>query len=225
MDERYLTKDQRKQKIKHRVLLWGSAIIVVFAVVVFVASSVKEEQLTGNLSIGLIAGDHAIGPEDAQVTLIEYSDLQCSACAAQFPLIKALLNDYPKDLRLVYRHFPLREIHESADSASYALEAAAKQNKFMEMMEILFKRQAEWAGKNNADQLFVNYAKELGLEENKFISDSASKEVREKVESDYQSAVAQGLNSTPSFYLNEQRIINPASYEQFKELIDVELKK
>ena len=89
--------------------------------------------------------DRVKGNEEAGVVLIEYSDFQCPACGSYYPIVKALSEEFPEELLIVYRHYPLTNIHPNAFSAAKASEAAANQGKFWEMHDMLFERQAEWA--------------------------------------------------------------------------------
>jgi protein-disulfide isomerase len=82
--------------------------------------------------------DHALGPETARLTILEYSDFQCPACASYAPVMTQVLAKYPEDVRLVYRNFPLNQIHPNAYEAALAAEAAGKQGKFWDMHDLLF---------------------------------------------------------------------------------------
>src|SRR3990172_6194452 len=101
--------------------------------------------------------DIAIGSPSARVTLIEYSDFQCPACKAYAPLVTKLSLDFNKDLRIIYRFFPLTQIHKNAMFAAQAAYAANLQGKFWEMHDLLFENQTDWADKQARD-IFLNYA-------------------------------------------------------------------
>ncbi len=90
--------------------------------------------------------DHVKGPTNAKATLIEYSDFQCPACAAYFPIVKQLQETFPQDLRVIYRHFPLTQIHNNAFDAARAAEAADLHGKFWEMHDILFAQELRLTG-------------------------------------------------------------------------------
>jgi protein-disulfide isomerase len=169
------------------------------------------------------AEDWVKGGKEGKIILVEYSDFQCPSCASYQPIIEALLNDFSNDLRFVYRHFPLVAIHKNALPAAIAAEAAGLQGKFWEMHDLLFEKQAEWSQKQDSKSVFVGYAKELGLDERKFISDFESKSLDEKSKSSLKEADSLGLSYTPTFFL-DGREIKPRSYEEFKKLIEEELK-
>lgn len=149
--------------------------------------------------------DWVRGPADAPVTLIEYSDFQCPYCAmTRFRVLAPLEAAYPKSLRIVYRHFPLTSIHDKAQIAAEAAEAAGAQGKFWEMHDLLFGRQREWAS-FPADQMpdvLASYAQELGLDVERFRRDLEAHTYQAKVMAQYQEAVSLGLPGTPSFILN-----------------------
>ncbi len=170
-------------------------------------------------SVEVLANDWIRGNDSAKVTLFEYADFQCPACANYETILKRLLQEFPEDLRIVYRHFPLITIHRNAYSSSRASEAAGKQGKFWEMHDLLYERQEDWEGVSNAKEVFSQYAKEIGLDEEKFKNDFDSKEVEDKINRDISLGNSLRLNSTPTFILNNQRI-QPRSYEEFRQLIE-----
>lgn len=156
------------------------------------------------------------GEATISATLVEYSDFQCPACAAYYPVIKQINKDFGDKLRFVYRYFPLRNIHKNAEISSIAAEAAARQNKFWEMHDLLFENQTEWSNLQDPRGKFKEYAKFIGLDMEKFQNDLNSKEVKDKVEADYQNGLSLKVNATPTFFLNDQKITNPRTYEEFK---------
>lgn len=150
--------------------------------------------------------DWVIGSPRARATLVEYADFQCPACASISVVLKQMLEKYPDDLRLVYRHFPLTQIHPNATVAAKAAEAAGKQGKFWEMSTVLFEKQGEWSNQPNPVSLFAQYAVSLGLNSEQFSSDLLSSEVAERVERGAAEARAFALTGTPSLFLNGEKI-------------------
>ena len=171
--------------------------------------------------------DTYLGNKDAKVTLVEYSDFECPACKAYQDVVKQVIDSYsPEELRVVFRHFPLRSIHPKADLAAQAAEAAGEEGKFWEMKSLLFEKQSEWKAEKDPRGLFSAYAQSLGLNVTEFGEDMKSDDdSKERVEKDYQSGVALGINSTPTFILNGTIIKNPQTVDEFKALIEAELKK
>lgn len=173
--------------------------------------------------VEVLDNDWIRGKRDAKVTLIEYGDFQCPACTNYEPILKELLQKFPSDLKLVYRHFPLSSIHRNAYDASRASEAAGKQGKFWEMHDLLYQRQKDWEGSSNPKDVFLGYARELGLDEEKFKSDFDSKEIEEKINKDTVSGGRLRLNATPTFFLNGQKV-QPRSYEEFSKLVEDQIR-
>lgn len=163
--------------------------------------------------------DRTKGPANATVTLIEYSDYQCPACAAYFPVIKQLQEAFPNDLNIVFRDFPLTQIHNNALAAAYAAEAAGNQGKYWEMHDILFARQGSWASLSNPKDTFTDYARELGLNIDLFTTDMTSDAVQNQVASDQKLGTRLRIQSTPTFYLNGTKLQNPQGLEPFKALV------
>jgi protein-disulfide isomerase len=167
--------------------------------------------------------DHITGSATASATLIEYSDFQCPACAGYQVYVSQLKDELGDQLKIIFRHFPLDNIHPNARLAAQASEAASNQGEFWQMHDLLFENQQLWDELEDPTEEFTQYAKSLNLDIEKFSLDLNSKEVIDKVNSDYQTGLKAKVNSTPSFFINNQKITNPASYEVFKEIIQEKL--
>ncbi|MCS7281748.1 MAG: peptidylprolyl isomerase [Anaerolineae bacterium] len=154
--------------------------------------------------------DWAQGPASAPVTLIEYSDFQCPACARMESLLRLLKEGYGDQIRIVYRHFPLISIHDKAQITAEAAEAAGVQGKFWEMHNLLFERQGEWASlpTDQMPQVLAGYARELGLDVERFTRDLGNHTFQAKVMEQYRDATAMGLSGTPSFIVNGRFVPN-----------------
>lgn len=209
--------------VTRRILIWGGALVAIVLVGWGMVKLSKNAPLSAEnsaMSVAVSAQDHINGPASAKVTLVEYSDFQCPACAAFFPVIaKAFAEPELKDnIRLVYRYFPL-SIHANAQLASQAAAAAALQGKFWEMHDLLFEKQAVWSPLSGkaAKEAFASYAEQLGLDKERFLSDIDSSAIKDRVKTDVNSGTASGVNSTPSFFVNGVRMPHPQSYEEFKQ--------
>ena len=158
-----------------------------------------------------------LGPENAAVTLVEFLDPECESCRAFFPVVKRILTEYDGRIRLVVRYMPF---HSNSVLAAQATEAAGAQGKYWEMQELLFAKQGEW-GHNSEPQreLMIKYAKELGLDVEKFQASLSNMLVFQKLERDKQDGVALGVNGTPTFIVNGQKLEN-LSYDALKVAID-----
>ena len=148
---------------------------------------------------------HMRGAEGAAVTIEEFADFQCPPCGKLYPELKRIESEYGPRLRLVFRHFPL-EMHEHAEEAARASEAAAAQGHFWEMHDLLFERQREWAEAREARSLFNGYAQTLGLDVERFKRDMEGQETAKRVASDKERALSVQVSGTPTLFLNGREI-------------------
>jgi protein-disulfide isomerase len=146
------------------------------------------------------ADDHAAGPDDAPVTLVEYGDYECPYCGMAHPIVKRAQRALGTQLRFVFRHFPLAEIHPHARLAAQAAEAAGAQGKFWEMHDMLFEHQDALEVED-----IVGYAESLGLDLARFSRDLEDGTFAKRVRDDFRSGVKSGVNGTPTFFMNGAR--------------------
>ena len=144
--------------------------------------------------------DHVAGPPTAPLTLVEYGDFECPYCRQAFPIVKQVQQQLGKDLRFVFRHFPLTKVHAHAQHAAEAAEAAGAQGAFWQMHDRLFERQFAL----DAEHL-IEYATELGLDADRLAGALAAGTYRAKVRDDFRSGVQSGVNGTPTFFINGVR--------------------
>jgi len=149
--------------------------------------------------------DWTIGPDNAAVTIYEYSDFQCPFCAKAAPVLEELQAKYPNDVRIIFRYFPLTSIHPNASLAAQAAQAAGLQNKFWQMHDLLFAQQSEWSALSTDD--FTAWLKEkavsINLNTTRFMDDLVSDTVVQRVNEAEASALASKLNSTPTLMFNK----------------------
>jgi len=169
--------------------------------------------------------DHVKGNPEAKVVIIEYSDFQCPACRSYYPITKQLMAEFGDQIAFVYRHFPLTSIHMNSEFAARAAEAAGKQGKFWEMHDLLFEKQDEWSKTTNVEPIFENYATLLGISIEQFKTDWKSKEVKDFVKAQRAHALKSGLQGTPTFFVNGEKIKNPTSIDAFRFIINTALEK
>jgi protein-disulfide isomerase len=148
--------------------------------------------------------DHAIGPADARVTLVEYGDFECPHCGAAYGLVQAARKAFGGNLRFVFRHFPLRASHPRALPAAQAAEAAAEQGRFWEMHDRLYRHQAQLT-----DEAFLRHARELGLDLDRFRLSLESPVHERRIRDDLASAGASGARGTPTLFINGERYAGP----------------
>jgi protein-disulfide isomerase len=163
--------------------------------------------------------DPSIGPADAPVTVIEFSDYQCPFCIRWHDTVESrLLADYAGKIRFVYRDLPLSAIHPEAQGAAEAADCAGEQNVYWQYHDALF-----GAKHGLGAQAYVQYASDLNLDMQAFNTCVAEHRYKNEVDADANFAIGQGLNATPNFYINGINIIGAQPYEVFQQIIDKEL--
>jgi protein-disulfide isomerase len=158
--------------------------------------------------------DHVRGPEDAPVTVVEYGDYECPYCRGAFRDVEEMLEEYRGKIRFVFRNFPIQQVHPHAEQAAEAAEAAAAQGKFWEMYELLLQPYAHL----DTDTL-VSYAELIGLDIPRFREDVTEQRYARKIEGDVQEGLRNGVNQTPKFYVNGQRVDGKVPLEHLEELV------
>lgn len=141
--------------------------------------------------------DHALGPQHAAVTVVEYGDFECPNCKQAAPAVKLLLKRFEERVRFVYRHFPLEEVHPHALASAEAGECAGAQGKFWQMHDLLFDHQPHL----NLHQLHT-YAEHLELEMTRFKAEMNSHIYLQRIREQIQSGDASGARGTPTFFVN-----------------------
>jgi protein-disulfide isomerase len=162
------------------------------------------------------------GAKDAKVTIVEFSDFQCPACGTLNPIVEKIRTDYKDTVRFVFRHYPL-PMHKNSKIAAYAAEAAGEQGKFFEMVNELFSNQKEWSESTEPLTYFGKYAQKLHLNEEQFKQDVTSKKYEKKIQQDITDGDKLGIEATPTFFINNEKITGGLPYEEFKKRIDTTL--
>jgi protein-disulfide isomerase len=213
-----------RRRFVWRILTWTVAIAMIIGLgwgMVKLANQVPAASDGGKLAVPVGVNENIRGPDDAPLTIVEYSDMQCPACAAYQPLMEQAFAEpeLAGKVRLVFRHFPLTKIHPNAQQSAQAAQAAALQGKFWEMHDLLFKEQSSWAKLTGAaaGEKFRGYASSLGLDVSRWEEDRDSGAVKDKVAADVTGADASGVNSTPTFFINGTQMTPPQSYDDFKQ--------
>ncbi len=156
---------------------------------------------------------------EAKVTIVKFSDYECPACAYYHSMLKQLKQDLGTDVKVIAKHFPL-SIHPYAQVAARSAEAARLQGKYDEMHDLIFAGQSQWS-RGNAENIFIGYAQSLDLDIEKFRADMNSADMNRIVISDRREGMELGVNSTPTFFIEGDKINgNPGSYPEFKELVE-----
>ena len=153
-----------------------------------------------NLLLPIQSDDHVEGSSDALYTLVEYGDYECPACGTLFATIRELHSQFGDNVRLVFRHYPLSGIHPHAQQAAEAAEAAAAQNRFWEMHDVLFEHQSALRTKD-----LHKYSEQLGLDSERFRRELKRRVYEETVREDFRRGVANGVYGTPGLFINGVR--------------------
>lgn len=171
----------------------------------------------------------SLGPENAKVTIVEFYDPECEACAAFHPILKNVLKNHEGRVRLVMRYMPL---HPNSLTAATFTEAAGEQGKYWETQELLFQRQGEWGTRHgpssdpqeSIDTLFRKYAKELGLDEGKVNAVFAQNKYAAKVERDRKDGEAIGVRQTPTIFVNGFKL-NTLNEQALNSMVNMEMSR
>jgi len=159
------------------------------------------------------------GNAEAKVTIVEFADFQCPFCSRVSSTLAQLGLEYGDKVKIAFKHLPLN-FHPDSPAAHAAAEAAHLQGKFWEMQDKIFANQSELK-----PEKFREYAKEIGLDLEKFDKDSTSSEVKSRIDADMQEAIKIGVAGTPSFFINGKFLSGAQPIENFKKLIDEALTK
>jgi len=153
-----------------------------------------------DLAAPVTQSDHRLGPVDAPLIVVEYADLECPNCRQAMPAVKLLAQRFAGRLQIVFRHFPLEEVHPHAIHAALAAEAAAAQGKFWEMHDLLFENQLHL----ELDRL-RGYARQLGLDLARFGADMVEGGRVQRIRDEMEGGRRSGVRGTPTFFVNGRR--------------------
>ncbi len=195
-------------------------IIVILLGYWMMAAPASSTGTTSGGNVEVSATDHVRGAQAGKVTLVEFGDFQCPACGIYEPIVRQATADNKDTLKVVFRHFPLTQIHRNALLAAKASEAAALQGKFWEMHDTLYDKQEEWGEAISARDFFISYATTLKLDVNKFKVDIDNRAIEDKILAELKEGVNLGIQGTPTFFINGKKVDqNPQSLADFDKLI------
>ena len=207
---------------KTAIFLLIASIIAVFVTILSGCPKGDEDE-TDNLTILEITQDDLIvGNEQAPITIVEYSDMQCPACAYFHNVFKQTSRLIRNDAKLVIRHFPLTQIHAHAFLAAQYIEAARVQRKHEDLIDKLFVNQEQWSEVTDAEKLFLQYASEIGLDIEKLKADKNDPAVKDKVQKDMASGNELAISGTPTIFMNGKEINFPDTPQKLFEIIQQE---
>jgi protein-disulfide isomerase len=174
-----------------------------------------RRDVIGKLDFPVCARDHVFGADTAPVTIVQYGDYETQACGQAHLLLKAVLDSFGDNVRIVFRHFPFNAQPLQAQRAAEAGEAAAAQRRFWEMHEVLFQNQGRLS-----DRHLRLYATHVGLDMAWFNRDMAAQTYAVRVREDFLSGVRSGVNESPTFFLNGSRYRGPLDVASFRSAIE-----
>ncbi|MGH9945510.1 MAG: thioredoxin domain-containing protein, partial [Pyrinomonadaceae bacterium] len=169
---------------------------------------------------------HIRGRADAPVLIEEFGDFQCPPCGQFHPIMTRIEKEFPTQVRFGFRHFPIRS-HRHAVLAAHAAEAAGLQGKFWEMHDLIYDKQREWSEVPAARPIFTEYAKQLGLNTQKFFEDIDGTRASMRLVLDERRAQAVGVTGTPTVFVNGREIPFETlmSYDALRGVVNAELAK
>lgn len=156
--------------------------------------------MSTRLTVPVGPHDHRQGPDDAPLSLVEYGDFECPYCGRAYPVVKSIQRRLGDRLQLVYRHFPLTQLHPHAELAAEASEAAATRGRFWEMHDTIFENQQALEPRD-----LVGYAARLGIDPASVASALSTHAFADRVREHFVSGVRSGVNGTPTFFINGVR--------------------
>ncbi|MBR3164030.1 thioredoxin domain-containing protein [Candidatus Saccharibacteria bacterium] len=187
----------------------------------------SKKLIAANEENGGIA-DRVRGSEDAKVLVVEYADFECSGCAAAAPKISQLYEQYQDRVQFVFRNYPL-QYHQNARAAAAAAEAAGMQGKYWEMMESLYSNRADWIEESEQTRTdaFAKIFKDIAEngDEEQFRADMGSENIKKKIDFDRDIGKAEGVDATPTFYVNGEKVDFSSENGDVKTLVEAKIKK
>lgn len=214
-----------------QAVLIGIIAVVVIAFIIGLFSfkkttappTTQPSPATSRKDLLIRADSYQKGNANAPLSIVEFIDFQCEACAYVYPIVQKTLDEYGQKARLIVRYWPLEQ-HKNAKAAIYAAEAAGELDKYWEMYALLMTNQKQWSEANSFWDVFaVKFAKDLGLENFPGDLKTAADKFAAKVERDSQDAIALKTTGVPHFFINGVYYGYLKSSEELKEKLDKEL--
>lgn len=197
------------------------ACLGILGLVVFWNKNNDTTNFTGDANTVITEGpisDHTLGSSQNKVVLIEYADYQCPGCGDVYGMVNEVVNEYKDQVTYIFRNLPLSNMHPNALAAATAAEAAGLQGKYYEYHDLLYGNQSEWseASVSKRSSIFEDYAKQLGLDIDRFKSDLSNKDVVAKINRDRSTASKLGIAKTPTMILNGKQLDDSTAFDKAK---------
>lgn len=189
------------------------------------AKNTGGSQIPSNAPIGAMP-PNMLGSPTATVTVEEFADFQCGACASVHSVMKNVQSAYGSRIKFIYRHYPLTTIHKNSYDAAVAAEAAGAQGKFWDMQNLIFMNQKDWSNAADVRTILEGYAERIGLDVEKYKTDVLGLGIKNRVYADIERGRALGISSTPMLYINGKSVpFEQMNIDALKQIIDAELQK
>lgn len=204
------------QDMKTTIGILVGAVLVFGAIIFFWA---KNDKSVADPTVLIRPDSYTVGTKGAPVTIVEFADFQCPACAANAHIIEQFLEEYKDKVFYVYRHFPIRD---DSNIAMNLAEAAGEQGKFFEVGYSFFEHNSEWAEKGtDPTELLTSYVKKIpGLDAAKVLAVLKDKKYDTKISRDQADGISLGVNSTPTFFFNGKKYVGVLSLETLRSMTD-----
>lgn len=210
-------------EIKVLLIVGFATLVVIFGAIFLLGNSTPNQVTPADQKLLIRPDSQKISTSSAKVTIVEFGDYQCPACAAAEPVVEQLLSNYKGKINFVFRNFAF--IGQESTWAAEAAECAGDQDKFWQYHNYLYSHQdGENKGTFSKDNL-KTIANTLGLNDTQFNLCLDTDKYASKVQGDYNDGQALGINSTPTFFINGEKQVGVLSYNDFKAKIDSILKK
>lgn len=185
-------------------------IIAVLAITAIIGIAVVSG---GGDTVNAEPSNNFFGAEEGVITVTEYGDFECPACAGFYPIFSQMKDQFANEVRFEYKHFPLVQIHTNATAAHRAAEAAANQGKFWEMHDLIYERQAQWNGQatTNPAPIFEEYARELELDMDQYAAEVSTSDILGTINADVALGKDLGFTSTPTFVIDGKTVEDTTS--------------
>lgn len=202
----------------------GIIFFAILALLIYSTNTGPGSQIVTDPTLLIGPSSYMTSTRDAKVNIVEFGDFQCPACAYANPIVQQLIEAYKgnSDVNFVFRHFPLGQ-HSNAIISAEAAEAAGAQGKFWEMNDMLYRGQNEWSSNSKALEIFVGYAQKLGLDLKIFTDSINQNKFQDIIIKDRSDGQSLGVNSTPTFFINGEKITGVPNFDNFKKIIDEKL--
>ena len=168
-----------------------------------------NQQQTRPVALKGVAGAepaHTLGPANAPVQLEEFGDFQCPPCGMFHPILEQMKEEFGDKLRITFREFPLVPAHQHAVAAASSAEAAGLQGKFWEMHDLLYEHQADWKDKMDVGPIFEGYARQIGLDVERWKKDVGSEQIAQRIFLDGKRGHSMGVKGTPTVFMNGREV-------------------